>query len=61
MKLSREQLEAARGAFNPERYYRYMDCLTWSEYLWSVASGKPIKFPAPSRRRRSDREIPKAA
>lgn len=30
------------------------------EQVWNVAS-KPIKFPSPQRRRREDREIPKAA
>lgn len=30
------------------------------EELWALAS-KPVKFPAPDRRRREDREIPKAA
>lgn len=30
------------------------------ELIWNAVK-QPIKFPAPSRRRRSDREIPKAA
>jgi len=30
------------------------------ELLFSIAS-RPLKFPAPTRRRRSDRQLPKAA
>lgn len=29
--------------------------------LWAIVAAKPLKFPAPARRRRRDREIPKAA
>ena len=31
------------------------------EDLWTRIMAKPIKFPSPRRRRRGDREIPKAA
>jgi hypothetical protein len=31
------------------------------DLTWELVTAKPLKFPAPDRRRRSDREIPKAA
>lgn len=38
-----------------KQYYRLrMEC------VWEMVS-KPLKFPSPARRRREDREIPKAA
>lgn len=58
--MSPEQVRAAGGAFDPESYYRYMDYRSWFEEVFALVS-KPIKFPSPTRRRRSDREIPKAA
>ncbi len=43
------------------RFNQYASHRRRMEILWAILSGKPIKFPSPSRRRREDREIPKAA
>ena len=43
-----------------EQYARYIEQLLYTEALWKLVS-IPIKFPSPARRRREDREIPKAA
>ena len=41
------------------RFNRYAWLRRRMEYLFALATGKPLKFPA--RRRRSDRQVPKAA
>ncbi|MGH9505251.1 MAG: hypothetical protein ACRD20_20550 [Terriglobales bacterium] len=43
-----------------DRYERFCDWRNYIEQVWERAK-TPIKFPAPSRRRRENREIPKAA
>lgn len=43
-----------------DRYDRIISLRNRLEQLWNLVK-TPIKFPAPARRRRSDREIPKAA
>jgi hypothetical protein len=57
--------KSGRGHYPPvspwvERYEAYVGQLRHIETLWELVS-KPIKFPSPARRRREDREIPKAA
>lgn len=44
-----------------KRFNRYATPRRRMEILWAILSGKPLKFPSPSRRRRDDREWPKAA
>lgn len=42
-----------------QRFNRYASARRRMEELWALICGKPLKFPA--RRRRKDREWPKAA
>lgn len=58
---TREHVEAIRAAKRENaRFDLYVATRRRMEELWALVS-KPLKFPAPARRRRSDREIPKAA
>jgi hypothetical protein len=41
------------------RAERYLEARCHMEYLWNLV--KPLKFPAPPRRRRDDPQLPKAA
>jgi hypothetical protein len=41
------------------RFNQYAAHRRRMEVLWAILSGQPLKFPA--RRRREDREVPKAA
>lgn len=43
-----------------KRFNKYAAARRRMEEIWNLVS-QPVKFPAPSRRRREDREIPKAA
>jgi hypothetical protein len=43
-----------------QRFNRYASLRRRMEYIWDLVK-HPVKFPAPPRRRREDREIPKAA
>jgi hypothetical protein len=43
-----------------EQYARYLEQRLYTEALWELVS-QPLKFPAPSRRRREDRDPAKAA
>jgi hypothetical protein len=51
----RSRSQRARVWFESYNYLRRR-----MDLIWEVVS-KPVKFPAPPRRRREDREIPKAA
>jgi len=45
---------------NEARYALYSELRRRMDVIWDLVK-QPVKFPAPARRRRSDREIPKAA
>ena len=62
MKRRKEWGDAIAAAkFEAREFESYASVRRAMENLWNLACGKPIKFPAPDRRRREDREIPKAA
>lgn len=42
-----------------QRFNRYASARRRMEELWALICGKPLKFPA--RKRRADRQLPKAA
>jgi hypothetical protein len=59
--LTRAHREAIhRSHVDRRRFELYAEIRRRIEELWDLVS-KPIKFPAPARRRRSDRELPRAA
>lgn len=43
------------------KFEAYVNARRLAQYLFLVATTEPLKFPAPARRRRKDREYPKAA
>jgi hypothetical protein len=53
--------EKGRDIRDGRRFNQYASHRRRMEVLWAILSGKPLKFPSPARRRREDREIPKAA
>jgi hypothetical protein len=63
MKAWTEQKGEERSAEirDGKRFNRYAGPRRQMEQLWALICGQPVKFPAPPRRRREDREIPKAA
>lgn len=60
--FQREQFLARveRGVYQARQQAKYAQ-LRHILMVWAACSTKPLKFPAPARRRRQDREIPKAA